>query len=284
MILPTFIGIGPGRTGTSMIYELLLEHPEICMAGGTKETLYFNREYHRGTAWYAQFFQACKDVKAVGEITTTYFYDEAVPARIHELLPQVRLFSFLRNPFERMKSVYFYKTRSGEIQQGVTLEQAVDQFPELIQQNYYMKHLNDFYRYFPPDQLLVMIYDDLEADPVRFAHQLFQFIGVNPDFKSDVLFERVNAAAQPRSKLVGKIAVVASRSLRNLGLLSVLDYAKRSRFVRSAVLTSVEPQAQDNRLTLSQSTRRRLQEAWQPEVEKIETLLNRNLQHWLEIE
>ena len=46
-----FIVVGPGRSGTSWLFNLLKEHNDILMPK-IKETEYFNNNFHKGNGWY----------------------------------------------------------------------------------------------------------------------------------------------------------------------------------------------------------------------------------------
>jgi len=95
--LPNFIVIGPGRSGTTWLYNALREHPEIGMAS-TKETCYFDAFYHKGLGWYADFFKSYNGRKAIGEVSNTYIFSPLAARRIAELNPNIRIISPLRNP------------------------------------------------------------------------------------------------------------------------------------------------------------------------------------------
>jgi len=279
-LLPTFIGIGPGRTATTMLYELFREHPEIFMAAGTKETNFFDRNWDKGQGWYARFFDGAAGYKAVGEISTTYFYDPHIPARIKEVVPNAHLFTCLRNPFDRMRSVFLYRQRAGNLPAGVTMEKAIAQLPEFITDNNYYDHLQDFLACFNPNQILIQFYDDLLADPYGFAAELFRFIGVDDSFQSQTVRERINPAAVPRSKLTGAAAAAASRTLRSLGLLRVLTALKRSTLVRKAVLQQISSSAENPVLHLSETTIARLSDIWEPQLQAVERLCGRSFPSW----
>ena len=279
-MLPTFIGIGPGRTGTSMLYEALRAHPEVYMAQGTKETNFFTWEYHRGLAWYEAFFEARPGIRALGEISNAYFYNAAVPVRIAEVLPEVRLFTCLRNPFDRLRSGYYYRKRAGRIPPDLTLDAAVRHYADLVTDNCYATKLRAYYRYFDPDQLLILFYDDLIADPGRFIEQVFTFIGVAAGFRPEVLYQRVNPSAAVRSQRVGTLAAGTAGLLRRWGLLRVLDWAKRSRLVRGVVLQPVAAEAPEVRL--HDDTLERLLATWTPEVKQVAQWTGRPFDHWLQ--
>lgn len=281
-MLPTFVGIGPGRTGTSMLYEVLCAHPEVHMARGTKETNYFSHEYHRGLAWYEAFFTKDAGIRAVGEISNAYFYDAAVPARIAEALPDVRLFTCLRNPFDRLRSVYSYRKRAGRLLPDLTLDDAVRRYDDLVEDNCYATKLRAYFRHVDRQQLLILFYDDLIGDPERFIEQLFAFIGVAVEFRPDVLYERVNASAAAWSPRVGALASDVAEFLRQRGMLRALDWAKRSRLIRRAVLRPVGSQEPAAAPFLQEDTRARLLEAWGSEIEQVERWTGRSLGHWLD--
>jgi hypothetical protein len=276
MILPTFIGIGPGRTGTSMIYEAFLAHPQICMARNTKETNYFNREYARGPEWYTAFFSDCTGAGATGEISNTYIYDPLVPARIAADLPQVKLFTILRNPFARLQSAFRYRQRSGELPPRLTLEEALDLHPDLLAQNAYGDQLARFLAVFPREQLLILFYDDLVADPAGFMARLFAYLQVDDRIQPAVIFRRVNPAVKARSPLAARLTRLAADTLRRWQLHGLLDRAKRSTAVRRLLFKESNPGVDqpDHRLNA------RLQTCFEPQIKQVETLTGRDLQHW----
>ncbi|WP_447968811.1 sulfotransferase domain-containing protein [Nitrospira sp. M1] len=280
-MLPTFIGIGPGRTGTSMLYELLLEHPEIALAHGTKETSFFTFEYNKGIAWYRNFYRHATNAKAIGEISTSYFYEEKVPKRMWETLPNVRLFTCLRNPFERLYSVYIYRKRSKQIPHDMPLEKALSNYPDLIDDNCYYTHLTRYYSYFPKDQICILLYDDLVATPELFIRKLLSFLGVTTDFTSTVINQRINASSTPRLKLLGSLAAYTASSLRKMGFLHLLDVLKRSPVVRQSVLKPTALDTHHPSMFLQETTIQRLKKIWEPQVVGVEGLVGRSLRHWV---
>ena len=82
-MMPNFVGVGPGRSGTTWLYEVFLEHPEIGMAK-VKETQFFHKNYSRGSDWYESLFVDVADKKAIGEISNEYIFDPVVPGRLKE--------------------------------------------------------------------------------------------------------------------------------------------------------------------------------------------------------
>ena len=104
-MLPTFIGIGAQRAGTTWAYNCLAEHPQVFMTR-KKEQHFFYVNYSRGLDWYAAQFAGAGSAVARGEITPDYLYHPEALANIARDLPDARLFVILRNPIDRAVSAY----------------------------------------------------------------------------------------------------------------------------------------------------------------------------------
>ena len=55
-ILPNFFSIGAKRSGTTWLYEILKNHPEVYLSPYRKETHFFTSQYEKGLNWYKKFF------------------------------------------------------------------------------------------------------------------------------------------------------------------------------------------------------------------------------------
>src|SRR5699024_6986823 len=114
-MLPNFLVIGPGKSGTTWIYHALKDHPEICLSSA-KETLFFETQFDRGIDWYTNFFSHCNgETNAVGEVSNTYIFCEGAPRRIKTINSEMKLITCLRNPVERTFSHYLFLIRGGQI-------------------------------------------------------------------------------------------------------------------------------------------------------------------------
>ena len=68
--LPDFIAVGPPRTATTWLHEVLQGH--VCLPADRKETDFFTRFYDRGLDWYADYFRHCEGGIPVGELSPMY--------------------------------------------------------------------------------------------------------------------------------------------------------------------------------------------------------------------
>jgi len=193
-MLPTFIGIGAQRAGTTWAYNCLAEHPEVFMTR-KKELHFFYVNYSRGLDWYQQQFANAGSARARGEITPDYLYHVEALVNIAKDVPDARLFVILRNPIDRAVSAYVLH---GERYAGQTFAAALDSDPELIDRGLYARHLRRVYAHFPREQVAVLYYDDLVDRPLEFLHSLYAFLGVDPEYCPASLATRYNRVMYPR--------------------------------------------------------------------------------------
>jgi len=69
--LPEIIGVGPPRTGTTWLHNVLDGHVDL--PHGVKETLYFTTFYHKGFDWYAHHFRHATGERKIAEIVCIRF-------------------------------------------------------------------------------------------------------------------------------------------------------------------------------------------------------------------
>jgi len=277
---PDFIVIGPGRTGTTYLYQSMLEHPDVCMPLHTKEINYFNHEYQRGLAWYHSFFEHCDPGKVCGEISNTYIYDEQVPARIQQVLPDVKLITILRNPFQRILSAYQFRLSVGEINGDISFCRAIEIYPDLVTDNYYASQLFRYFNHFPRENILVSYFDELERSPEQFLERIYRFISVDEGFLTQIADQRINAAKKLRFPVLGPLLRFYADSLRRLQLFSFLEKSKESALFRRILFS--ESRSQSRIQNIDPDTMVYLQSFFLPELEKLESLLGVDLSHWYE--
>lgn len=198
-MLPNFLHIGVAKAASTWLWRIFQEHPDVCVPCEKTRDFsgrmslpdhvnFFLADYDLGLDWYERtYFSHWQGEAAVGETSNSYFVSELALERIAESLPQVRLSVTLRNPIERAFIQFVHRKRS----RGLTGEQADfrevldkhqwQQFRMWIEIGFYHLHLTRVLRLFPREQVLVLIYDDLCADPRAFLAQVFAFLDVDPD-------------------------------------------------------------------------------------------------------
>lgn len=273
-MLPNFICVGPGRAGTTWLYEVLREHPQVCMAKNIKETMFFDSNYSKGIGWYEKFFEDCAGSPALGEITNHYYRTPEVSLRIKNAIPDCKILICLRNPYERIQSVYSFKIREGAL--SCSFEEALEKMPELIADNRYYTLVKPYYDLFGKDNIFIQFYDDLVNQPARLCADLFAFLGVATDFSPSVLNKKVNSAVVPRFPFVGLLAKGLARTMRRMHLHAPLTWAKRSEGLYGIFFKEYSYKGS----LMTEKARLMIDPVVLPELEMLERLVNRKLNDW----
>jgi Sulfotransferase domain len=211
-----FIGVGAQKSGTSWAYTCLYDHPEVCAP--IKEIHFFSRpRWSEGREWYERHFQSCASGKLRGEFSTSYLYSKEAPERIHSLYPNTKLIAILRNPIDRAYSQYRNAIKAGEIDESTTFEAYQEHEPSAREQGRYNEQLERFDAYFPKEQLLVLIYEDIKKDPVLFMKRIYAFLGIDTSFVSAMVHEEINVARTPRRVFIDRSMHHIAETLRRFG-------------------------------------------------------------------
>lgn len=275
-MLPDFIVIGPAKAGSRWIYECLREHPSVCMAKHAKGSRFFEKYYHRGIKWYENFFEFCDNTHMNGEVDETYISWPEAAERIYRHLPDIKLITSLRNPIDRTFSAYLYFYRMGIINEP--FETALDNYRKiLISDTFYYDHLSNYLNYFSTDQILIMLFDDLEKNPEQFIEKVYKFLGIEATFKPSVLHTKVNVAKEPRSRFLNKIAIETSRLLRKLDMLGPYYRARNSRLLQKLLFGKTYGKEYPK---MSDSAKSRLQDEYRSQISGLSHLLKADLTHW----
>jgi hypothetical protein len=213
-----FIGIGAQKSGTSWAYTCLYEHPQVCIP--VKEIHFFSRPRYvtEGKEWYEAHFKKCTEGELKGEWSTSYLYSSESAERIHSCYPNVKLLAILRNPITRGYSQYRNAVRGGEIKESVSFNEYCVQEKSVWEQGLYGQQLERFLRFFPREQMLVLIYEDIKNDPVVFMRRIHEFLGIEADFIASMVNEAVNIARTPRMIWLDRAIHHISEFLRVHGL------------------------------------------------------------------
>jgi hypothetical protein len=271
--LPSFIVVGPPRTGTSWLHKVL--SPYTRLPAPTKETRFFDLHFQKGFDWYLSHFLASNGNGPMGEVAPTYFVSSAACERIALAIPKVKLIFMFRNPVQRVVSLYRMKRAYGMIPWN--FEDALEKDSELISSGMYSTLLAEWRRMFPDDQMMVTVYDDLRSDPQQFINSITAFIGIPPITLDESMLGYVYSSermTEPRSYLATRTATVFADWCKARRLDRFVANVRDSRLI-NLVLGGGEPLTEASPLALKQ-----LGEKFLPEVEGIETLLGRPLETW----
>jgi len=201
--MPDFFIAGHQKCGTTALYLMLNQHPQIFMPE-YKEPRYFAPELRpplaRATpdrpqeleSYLALFADARPDQRA-GEASPQYIRSPTAAARIAELQPQARMIVILREPADFLRSYHQQMVASHEegekdLRKAIELEgsrraKAGQGFlpPQLLYSEHvrYVEQMRRLHASFPPEQVLVLIYDDFRADNEAAVRRVQRFLEVD---------------------------------------------------------------------------------------------------------
>jgi hypothetical protein len=268
-MLPNFLIIGAPRSGTTWMEKNLREHPDVFMPK-TKELHFFDRHYEKGIAYYESFFENGGGRTAVGEATPDYLHGayskNDIPALIHAHLPDAKLIVSLRNPVERAYSRYCNAKARFARNVNMNFEQKLADRPEFVREGMYYDQLQRFYARFPRSSILVLLFDELKADPKSFMRRVYEFLGIREDITTGWEFVRVNQA--PGSGLLAKSQLLyqVSRVLTRVRAHKTAEYIRQR--------NSIAPPPMSN------ETRRLLRDIYYEQNCRLQELVGRDLSHW----
>lgn len=275
MTLPTFLGVGVPRAGTTWLHTCLASHPDVYMPVRRKEIRFFDRHFEQGLGWYEAFF--CPDdeaasYRAIGEISPQYLYDEACPERITSTLPGAKLVVMLRHPVDRAYSNYGFTVQRAKYR--ASFDEFVEERPSVLERGFYSRYLKRFLECVERDRILAVVFEETFADLGAARAKLASFLGVDvARFPTDAGASQVNPSSVPSHGAVSGLAVKTGRRLRRVGLEPAVDVARRlgiQRVIaRGKPLPRIDPQR-----------RAELSEAYVDEFDELERMLGIDLAVW----
>ena len=271
--LPGFIAVGPQRTGTTWLHEVL--QGRVGLPHGTKETDFFVRNYSRGIGWYREFFRGYGSELPIGEIDPNYFSSAQALERIALHIPHAKIICSFRDPVERLYSSYRVMRRDAWTRIG--FEETIARNRLVKESSRYTHYLRRWQETFGAERVLVCLYDDLVASPQAYLDRVCEFIGaprVMVEGRS-LATERVNTVTHaPRSRRLAQNARNArdwmrlNRWHRMIDLLDRLG-VWRFCFGRGEEFPPLAPEVGV-----------RLRREFLPEIEAFEKLIGRDLSAW----
>lgn len=201
---PTFVGVGAKKSASTWLSECLRQHPEIFMTN-PKESHYFATG--SGLDGYRKFFQGSAGYKAIGEFTPNYLPEaDTVAERIRETLGEVKILAILRDPVKRYISHYKWflgrlkmldRDSFQKLDEG-TFARANEANDNMLICGHYSAKLKIYTDLFGADNVRVLIYEEVFADPVSEIRKLYEFLEVDPTVVPPVVDRRVRQGYVPK--------------------------------------------------------------------------------------
>lgn len=289
--LPEIYIIGAQKSGTTTLYDWLAQHPQIYGHPLAKDYPYFSdeRTHREGAGLFYSFARTAPDDKPVLGGDANAMYAPGGAERMFRTMPDARLVAILRDPVQRGYSAYCHAVE--RLLEGRSLEQAIhDELsggvhyaPEDALRRDYLAHgcyaaqLREIYRFFAPDRVHVVIFEELRQDPTRVLGELFRFVGVSEAFEPNMAVKNQTKGGY-RFKWIASLihARPASAWTRKIGK-ALLPYRLRTTLRRT--LTSFN-RVERPKPDFPEHVRLMMNEYYKGEIAELETMLGRRIEIW----
>jgi hypothetical protein len=209
MRVPDFFIVGHEKCGTTALYNILRQHPQIFMPD-LKEPRFFmpdlRKPVHgvhtgheaprRTLEEYLMLFAGAGPEQRAGEASPQYIRSTEAARLIAEVQPAARIIAVLREPASFLQTFHLNCVREEveterDLRKAIALEEQRRQGKRLPRNSrapnrlFYCEHvryveqLRRFDAVFPPDQLLVLIYEDFRRDNDATVRRILRFLDVD---------------------------------------------------------------------------------------------------------
>ncbi len=303
-LMPDFLVIGAGKSGTTSLNEYLRQHPDVYMC--RKEPNFFafemytaedfedpvDRAYYYQAAHtleqYQELWRPAQKGQLKGDVSNTYMTHDPAYARIKHYLPEVKMIAILRHPAERLFSRFAHIEREGSQMEELALERIWDSQslwwhrPDLIPEGFYYEQLAPYFENFRRDQLRIYLYEEFTEDTERVFYEILEFLGLRTDVPIDtkVVYNKTGRVKNALlHKLIGPNSLpirVAKKLLPvpvkgtnwTLALRSKVHRLRSNNLKKTAI-----PAELKSRVT---------QEIYREDLERLQKLIGKDLSSWLQ--
>jgi sulfotransferase family protein len=197
--LPTFLGIGSMRCGSTWLYEVLKCHPDVRLSDCKEMDFFFMPQMLRhDLAWYESHFKpedGTEPSPVRGEISPRYARLKAWQvSRIADLLPDLRIILTLRHPIERVWSQTLYDF--GRLQRRDVGTIAPVEFLRQLERarsrlsSDYVRTIRIWSKAFGREALHIDFFDRLRDRPEDYVNGVLKHIGASTPWTLPQEFRR----------------------------------------------------------------------------------------------
>jgi hypothetical protein len=270
-----FVFVGPQRTGTSWIDQVLRTHPKLCLPKDVKETMFFDRHYKKGISYYASYFNKGKKGQIFGELAPTYFDDPLVPVRIRKLNPYCKIFISIREPISRVLSLYIHNLKKGYIKGS--LMEAVRQLPRLLDSGKYSNIIPVWLNTFGTDQVFFILFDEIENKPGLVLNNICKYLNIEKISMPETCNRKINQTTFPRYPSLARLVAPIIIFLHDHRLHHIVEIGK------NIGLNKIYTGSKKKPVKFSTEEIKYVLDYYFDDILFLENLLNIDLSEWREI-
>ncbi|MCW9706397.1 sulfotransferase domain-containing protein [Fodinibius salsisoli] len=292
---------GAAKSGTTTLYYLLEQHPEVAVPA-VKEPNYFSNIDNNedpvkagtgpgddSTVWtrsqqeYHNLYRPSDKHTVKLDASVSYLYSTTAAEQIATYDPDSRIIIVLRNPTERAFSHYKHLLRDGRetepFEEALALEQSrIDKGWEfswhLTAMGMYSQQIQRYLDHFDAEQLHIITLKDIKNDLPDVISDITDFLGLSP-FEYDLERQERNASGVARSWILSRMVNWV------LGYKATINKIIPPKLSHKALQLFRSFNIKKGNLEISEDTRRELATTFKEDINKTESLIGRSLKGWL---
>jgi len=304
---PNFFIAGAAKSGTTSMARYLEEHPQVYMSP-IKEPSYFARDIipslqpanwgrnqkglkrylngpmldRRGGCvldWesYLKLFGHVNRETAIGEASTAYLISPKAPLDIRAAIPDARIIILLRSHVDRAFSTYLMFCRHGRLHASFSDvirsegQAGLGEWKRMILETRKIAPgVERFLTTFPRNRIRWYFHEEFSARPLDVMRNIYEFLEVDPNFHPDVA-RRHNEQLLPKAPLLHRVS-----QMTGLSDLANRHTPKSARPFLRRFLFHTGPHPR-----VSPEDRALLVEHFREDIERLSSLVETDLSHWL---
>jgi hypothetical protein len=231
---PDFFLIGAPKAGSSALHAALAQHPGLFLSP-VKEPKYYlcgdspppayrgPGDAHSNQEWiwqrerYLDLFDSAPEGTLRGESTPFYLYNRDARRRIAADRPDAKLIAVLRDPVDRAYSNWMHLRMDG-LEPREDIVDAIRREPDRVDAGWapfwhyqrvgmYGRQVEDVFRHFPREQVLLLRYKHLVDHPEQTLDRVCDFLGVAKSSSLAVPRDNSRRFVQnsPRTRAIGSV-------------------------------------------------------------------------------
>jgi len=304
---PNFFIVGAPKCGTTSLHEYLQRHPDVFMPF-YKEPHYFGSDlvgsrftqFRNKPEKYLRLFRDANNEQRIGESSPWYLVSQHAAKEIKAYDPNAKIIMILRNPVDMMYSMWSQFRYSGNEQiedfeealaaeplrrQGKQIRRAAHCVTGLFytEMASYSEQVKRYFDTFGRDNVHVIIFDDFKSDTAAIYKNVLNYLELDDDFETE--FDVVNPNKEVRVEWLQKAILSTGFSLMLLKdrltyfatTNRMIPYSYRTQTVKGVINAYTR---YEKRSPLTPEVRQRILSRFEPEIDNLSELLNRDLSHW----
>ena len=314
-LLPNLFIVGAPKAGTTSLYHYLDQHPQIYMSP-IKEPCYFAselrpenfseelqpwikqemqslKEYLHGpmsekrfgglvSEWedYLKLFQNAGAAKAIGEASVCRVWSETADRNLFCRIPDGKIIMILRNPADRAFSQYLHALTAGGVHKSFRAQirasfgfrtRTFGKLYPFLEFGLYYEQVKRYLELFPAENIRIYLYEEYQDKPLQMLADIFGFLAVDMNFAPDT----------SRKHLTPRIPRFATIHY----LLNKYDIGRRVNELSPRAFQPLYRTLAFRRresLAMEPSDKAYLIGYYREDIQKLSSLLDRDLQSWLQ--